>query len=972
VTWVVPLALGGFAIFLMAFFTVLGARKKHKQVVTPAATVGPRILVHDINDDRCTGCDACVAVCPTNVLDLVANKSRVLRFEDCIQCEACMFACPTEALVMFPEGSVPPPLKVPEIDENFQTMVPGQYLIGEVAGKPLVKNAANLGRAVIEHMLMTGMRPGALGQAPGSVDVAIVGSGPGGLSAALSCIQRGLSFVVLEKEQMIASTILRYPRGKLVMAEPYDTQNLSLLPVFDAAKEQLIPIWQELLQRLGLRVNQGESVETIGRGPDGAFEVRSTVAAYRAQRTILSIGTRGKPRTLQVPGENLPKIFSLLDDPDEFRGRAVLVVGGGDSAVEAALALSDAGAKVMISYRGKGFNRAAPKNKQTIEAYAAEGRIKAKLGSQVLQFDPESVTLAMSDGSQKRYANDATFVLIGADPPIAWLEKMGVRFVERPHQHQMGKTDDVVRRYVQRAVDCPEDAARAAAQILGGSMGIEPPQGYPSIPSLSPPHGLPQAAQMVALGGGGNEVSGPRKWLRSATSIFSTKGGTGVGPMPNPKTNSGAQGPRSKRLDAPMPLSDFVKRGREATGVGVVDRSAGGTGMHHMHTGHGRRDQLSAGERTRILRMLRDEGGRLADEDSEVYIGAAPPSGPQNFDFDFDGPASMVMPPAPSPSQQQLRPDVPAKPAVVVGIAQAQHARRNKQASSAPAIPQSQPPQHEDAPLHLPDSPIPSRAPMTRTRSPSQHVVNDGEGRSISQRSRGDSVARPVNDGEGRSISQRSRGDSVAQNVPRSRPGDSVARQVNDGEGRSVVPRSRPPSQANDGEGRSVVSRSRNPSAAPKPARRAVPPPFSDDPTRQVDEQMLGLLRSGPGNLPTKDVSSLPGMTPRPQQPAAVPPSRQTPRKPPAPFSDHEATRMATVDPDSIGLRSVDTGELTPPVFDHDGDEATSVASVDAMKAMARRGRKAPPQPAGNDENTRAVNIRNDASISDVDWDLDE
>ena len=145
-----PLALGGFAILLMVTFTMLSARKRHHAHAAPAATVGPRVLIHDINDDRCTGCDACVAVCPTNVLDLVSNKSRVLRFEDCIQCEACMFACPTEALVMFPEGGVPPPLKVPEIDDNFQTAVPGQYLIGEVAGKPLVKSAANLGRAVVD------------------------------------------------------------------------------------------------------------------------------------------------------------------------------------------------------------------------------------------------------------------------------------------------------------------------------------------------------------------------------------------------------------------------------------------------------------------------------------------------------------------------------------------------------------------------------------------------------------------------------------------------------------------------------------------------------------------------------------------------------------------------------------------------------------------------------------------------------
>ena len=277
-TWVVPLALGGFAILLMAVFTMVSARRRHTQMMYPAAAqqAGPRILVHDINDDRCTGCDACVAVCPTNVLDLVANKSRVLRFQDCIQCEACMIACPTEALVMFPEGSVPPPLKIPEVDEIFQTVVPGQYLIGEVAGKPLVKNAANLGRAVIEHMLSTGLRGGALGQSDTIVDVAIVGSGPGGLSAALTCQQRGLSFVVLEKEQILASTISRYPKGKLVMAEPYDTVNYSLLPVFDSAKEQLIPIWQELLQRVGMQVRLGESVETIARAPDGAGEIRTT------------------------------------------------------------------------------------------------------------------------------------------------------------------------------------------------------------------------------------------------------------------------------------------------------------------------------------------------------------------------------------------------------------------------------------------------------------------------------------------------------------------------------------------------------------------------------------------------------------------------------------------------------------------------------------------------------------------------
>ena len=871
-TWVVPLALGGLAVLVMAVFTMLSARKHHHAMVAPAATVGPRILVHDINDDRCTGCDACVAVCPTNVLDLVANKSRVLRFEDCIQCEACMFACPTEALVMFPEGSVPPPLKIPEIDENFQTAVPGQYLIGEVAGKPLVKNAANLGRAAIEHMLAAGLRAGAIGRGENTFDVAIIGSGPGGLSAALSCIQRGLSYVVLEKEQEIASTIARYPKGKLVMAEPYDTENLSLLPVFDSAKEQLIPIWRELIDRVGVRVQQGESVESVQPSADGSFEIRSTVGAYRAQRVVMSIGTRGKPRTLQVQGENLPKIFSLLEDPDEWRGKTVLVVGGGDSACEAALALADAGAKVMISYRGKGFNRAAPKNKQTIEAYASEGRIKAKLGSQVLGFEPDSVTLALGDGSQKRYANDAAFVLIGADPPVQWLEKMGIRFVERPHQYQMGKSDDIVRRFVQRAIECPEDAARAAAQVLGGSTGIAP-----AMPAAAAAVSLPMPM--------GEPVSGPRKWLRSATSIFSNRSHTnpGVQQPVGPKAPAlpAPGGGRSKKFDAPVPLSEFVAKRGKSEGTSPSANA-------HTHTGHGRRDQLSAGERTRILRMLRDEGGRLADEDSQVYIGAAPGQGGRDYDFDFedDSPAN---PPPPAPVS---RPDVPAKPAVVVGLAQAQASKsRSKRSTAAPS----------------PPAPIAARPPIPPTSPP----------------------------------------------------------------------------------------RARNESRPPP--RRQVPSPFGDEATRQVDEELLTALRGNQNQMPEGPRQKAPTFLPS----KAVPPPN---------VQFEEPTRMAKIDArafdepfgsDEPGTeldgpnRFLKNAPTTDP--DYSGDEATRMANIDGIAAAERARKqqlpppsKQPPAPSKQgpapsrkppppgtaqqppaDERTRAVNIRGDKSISDIDWDLD-
>ncbi|MEO8552999.1 MAG: FAD-dependent oxidoreductase, partial [Kofleriaceae bacterium] len=368
----------------------------------------------------------------------------------------------------------------------------------------------------------------------------------------------------------------------------------------------------------------------------------------------------------------------------------------GDSAVEAALALADAGARVMISYRGKGFNRAAPKNKQAIEAYAAEGRIKAKLGSQVLQFEPDNVTLALGDGTQKRYPNDGAFVLIGADPPVQWLEKMGIHFVQRPHSHQMGKTDDCVRRVLAQALECPEDAARAAAQVLGGSTGKEPMVTTTRQPPLPMPLGEP--------------VSGPRKWLRSATSIFSLSGKSGIhqlnAPPPPPprRGDTSRPGKPGKRLDSPMPLSEFANRGRRAST------------NHHTHTGHGRRDQLTAGERTRILRMLRDEGGRMADEDSQVYLGVPPAPAGRDYDFDFDDNAPVAPPVA-------SRPDVPAKPAVVVGL---DKARRQKRGSGPPPLPGGQ--SRATAARPAPAKPTSSRrAPLPKPFEEPTRAVDDAE-----------------------------------------------------------------------------------------------------------------------------------------------------------------------------------------------------------------------------------------------------
>jgi thioredoxin reductase/ferredoxin len=461
------------ALFVVGLIVSLRNRRNRTPERAPPAQ--RPLLLHAINDDRCTGCEACVVVCPTDVLELAANKSRVARFHSCIQCEQCVTACPTSALVMFPRGTSPPPYRMPDLDE-FYRAAPRLYLIGEAAGKPLVKNASNLGRAVVEHLVRDGLQPSARGG--DDVDVLIVGSGPGGLSCALSCLEHRLSYALLEKDELVASTIARYPKGKHVMAEPYDVRCLGLLPVFDAEKSQLLAAWQELIVARGLRVSTRETVEDVQREGD-RFAVKSSRTRYRAGAVVLAIGTRGTPRRLGVPGEALPKVAALLDDPERHAGERVLVVGGGDSAVEAAIALAEHARGVTLSYRGKALSRCKAANRQRLQAMVEAGRVTLAFGTQVTEIRAGEVLLSRgSGGGAQVVGNDHVVVCIGGEPPLKWLEKVGVRYVERPHLFQLGPTDQLVESLVGTTAEEPplvpvsDDAPTIAISLLPRSQYI--------------------------------------------------------------------------------------------------------------------------------------------------------------------------------------------------------------------------------------------------------------------------------------------------------------------------------------------------------------------------------------------------------------------------------------------------------------------------------------------------------------------
>jgi thioredoxin reductase len=230
------------------------------------------------------------------------------------------------------------------------------------------------------------------------------------------------------------------------MAEPYDVRCVGFLPVWDAKKSELLQRWHAILDDQKVRINLRESVEDISRSPRG-FEIKTDKGRYRAQRVVLAVGTRGKPRRLGVPGEHLPKVSALLDDAAAHRGRRVMVVGGGDSAVEAAVALAETAGRVTLSYRGKALSRCKARNRQLLGEAVAAGRIDLKFSSHVVEIKERSVVLRIGS-KQEEIGNDHIFVCIGGDAPVKWLEAVGVRFVDKPHMFQRSKTDALVEKLI--------------------------------------------------------------------------------------------------------------------------------------------------------------------------------------------------------------------------------------------------------------------------------------------------------------------------------------------------------------------------------------------------------------------------------------------------------------------------------------------------------------------------------------------
>jgi len=398
----------------------------------------PASLHPVVDPARCIGSGACVKACPEKkVIGVVDGQMKLVNPLACVGHGACAAACPMDAITLV-YGTSTRGVELPRLDPHYQTNRPGLYVVGELGGMGLIRNAVAQGGYAAAHIIAG---PGDAGPRRGDpdrgvLDAVVVGAGPAGVSAALALRQAGLTVEVLEREAF-GGTITHYPRAKVVMTGALDFPDYGRVKRRTMSKEDLVALFADIQAKTGLEVRTGELVEAVDLvddGPGDIFVVRSTGGERRAANVVLALGRRGSPRKLGVPGEDADKVTYRLLEPEVHDGRDVLVVGGGNAAVESALALLDHGGarSIAISYRKGAFARCRGENRRRIDEAIADGRVRALMPTNVVRVEDDAVVVADADaGTEERIPNDAVIVQIGGTAPSALLERFGIDLVTK-------------------------------------------------------------------------------------------------------------------------------------------------------------------------------------------------------------------------------------------------------------------------------------------------------------------------------------------------------------------------------------------------------------------------------------------------------------------------------------------------------------------------------------------------------------
>ncbi len=394
-----------------------------------AGLTEPASLHPLIDPGKCMGCGTCVKACPEQanhpVLGLINHKAELIAPTNCIGHGACKTACPFDAITLV-FGTEKRGVDIPLLNPNFETSMPGIYIAGELGGMGLIRNAIEQGYKALDY-IAEDLKEG--GSAP--LDVLIVGAGPAGFCASLRAMEKKLKYKTVEQESL-GGTVFQFPRGKLVMTAPVKMPLVGEVKFTETTKENLLAFWQDVEKKTGVEISYHERVEKITPNEKGGFDVKTNKDQYHTRTVLLSIGRRGTPRKLGVPGEDLSKITYRLIDPEQYKNQHVLIVGGGDSALEAAHTIADEpGTTVTLSYRSGAFSRAKKKNRAKVDAAVETGRINLLLSSNVVEFTPEKVTID-KEGEKIVIPNDAAIICAGGILPTGFLKETGID-VETKH-----------------------------------------------------------------------------------------------------------------------------------------------------------------------------------------------------------------------------------------------------------------------------------------------------------------------------------------------------------------------------------------------------------------------------------------------------------------------------------------------------------------------------------------------------------
>ena len=424
---------------IVLFFVVrywVGHRKREKAAIEAAEhgklfSDGPRAQHPHINLESCIGCGTCVDACPEgDVLGLLNGKATIVKGHKCIGHSICAEVCPVGAITMV-MAKASASADMPALTPEYETSIPNLFIAGELGGLALIKNAVNQGRECVD--LITSRLPQMREAAPSVnghsdvIDVVIVGAGPAGISASLRATENGISHLTLERES-VGGTVSKYPRQKLVMTSPVEFPLYGKFNKTQLSKEELLGLWEKVMGRADLNIKTGECVDSILREGDGIFNVKTCNGLYRARSVVMALGRAGTPRKLGVPGEDLPHVLYRLIEADHYTNNNILVVGGGDSAVEAAMGLAhQPGNKVTLSYRKSEFSRLKDRNTKRIEEHIKGKKLEVLFNSMPTEFRNGSVLMDVG-GTVKEIANDFVWIFAGGIPPTDFLKATGIAF----------------------------------------------------------------------------------------------------------------------------------------------------------------------------------------------------------------------------------------------------------------------------------------------------------------------------------------------------------------------------------------------------------------------------------------------------------------------------------------------------------------------------------------------------------------